>query len=232
MVDVAISALPASGALTGAELIPEVQGGTTKRTTAAAIAALRLPAGATKQIQFNNAGALGAQSQFTYDPATGAISSIDPTSAGRHIEIEPNGSSSTALTLTNGAGVLVVRTDAGNSAINSTVTLSFGAQGSITLLPTTKVDVQSNLEMSIVGKTLGVKGGAGSRCGIVNLSSGTASVAIPSVTANSIPIAVYATQSGTNGQLSVSVSAGVGLNFDSGNPLDNNSVFYFVIEQT
>jgi len=53
-----------------------------------------LPAGANKQVQFNNAGALGGASNFTFDPATGQVAHAAPIS-GDTVAI-------TALASTNG----------------------------------------------------------------------------------------------------------------------------------
>jgi hypothetical protein len=91
-----ISQLTAAGALSGTELVEVVQGGDSKRTTAAAIAALAgsgSAAGSTGQIQFNNGGAFAGDSNFTYDPTTGTFTLQSPTygSSERQLLLYPDG---------------------------------------------------------------------------------------------------------------------------------------------
>lgn len=61
-----ISALPAAGALAGTEPLPIVQGGATVQTTAAAIAALAVPAAPNTSVQFNNAGVFGGSANLVF----------------------------------------------------------------------------------------------------------------------------------------------------------------------
>ena len=61
-----ISALP-STTLAGTETVPVASGGTNYGVTAAAIAALKAPAGSTTQVQYNASGAFAGDSGFMYD---------------------------------------------------------------------------------------------------------------------------------------------------------------------
>lgn len=92
MSDTPISALPTAVALTGAEIVPVVQSGTTVQTTVTAIAAKAtplLPGGATFATQYNNAGAFagvgpGTVGQSLVSNGTGVAPSYQT--------LSPNGS--------------------------------------------------------------------------------------------------------------------------------------------
>jgi len=74
-----ISTLPSLATVTATTVIPVVDSGATKRVTAAALAtyitgtvvsSVTAPAGSNTQIQFNNSGAFGATSNFTWENGT------------------------------------------------------------------------------------------------------------------------------------------------------------------
>lgn len=73
MANVKISALPSASALSGSEAVPIVQSGVTSKTTVSAIA-LKGVAGSDSQIQYNNGGALGADSRFAFDDTNKVVS--------------------------------------------------------------------------------------------------------------------------------------------------------------
>lgn len=77
MADVKISELPAAGALDGTEEVPVVQAATTKKTTTQEIADLGggggTPSAPDTAIQFNDGGAFGGSTFFTFDKILGHI---------------------------------------------------------------------------------------------------------------------------------------------------------------
>lgn len=102
MADKKISELPASGALTGDELVPVVQGGTTMRTTVAAVAPVRTTADAivaVGSVSANYAIALDAARVYTLTLADDVTLSATGMSATESRAVQVRVTASGARTL-------------------------------------------------------------------------------------------------------------------------------------
>ena len=156
MANLKISELTASGALTGTEELPIVQGGTTVRTTTQDIANLGggggSPAGSDTQIQYNNAGAFGADALFTRDGATGNTN-ISATYTGNlfkqqvNSNIESLGYEGTAMTFSDSSGNsgfrgLYIETSKGDIYVADNITLSDGT------IVENKIDISSTASVT------------------------------------------------------------------------------------
>ena len=87
-----------------------------------------------------------------------------------------------------------------------------------------------NLAFATAGKGLQYKGGANARAGNVTLASGTALVANPGVTANTLVMVSRRTPGGTVGQLNYNVTPGVGFTINSASATETSVVSYHLID--
>jgi hypothetical protein len=200
MADVRITGLPAAGTITGAELVPVVQGGLTVQTTVSAITqspsltqtflTVGLQAGLPNSRYFSTGVGLGitdggAQSPYTI-AFNGTAASLETASNGVIVKIAPNTIAARTLT-TSGNGIGVTNGD--GIASNPTFALTGLAQALANATGTGMLALGSSSTISPVTITgvaqqTSVINGDGSGNPTIGLASnpvipGTASVTIP-----------------------------------------------------